>query len=425
MSAAVTVSGGAGSIAADFEELAAFASALDGAADSVAGVLRVLARCLADPAMVGAAMLDPSGAFEILALTGAAMAGAAAVVAGCQSVSAGLRLAAASYRAADALDRRAAPVLSAAYRLPLVLRPLPGMPLGGGLQARLIAAPGLVDVAVQALTFAGTGHLPLAGETTRLAGILATPFPDGTAVVRAQPDAPTGDGDGPPRGAADLVRALAVRGTHNAGGGCIDIRTLDGAGGRRVIVDITGTTAWNLDPRHQTEEVSDLGTNLRALANRSSVFERGVVQALGEAGVTAGEPIMLVGHSQGGMIAARLAGHLGAAGFTVTHLVTAGAPIGLAAVPRSVSVLSLQNRGDLVPELDGADNPRRANWITVGTAHGDSSVLARHSIHSYLAGAADLDASADPALAHWRRTAVGYLSAERVSTQVFQIRRSG
>ncbi len=226
-----------------------------------------------------------------------------------------------------------------------------------------------------------------------------TGFADGTPVVSARPDLPTGDGAGPPRGAADLVRALALRGAHNDGGGAVDVRILDGPAGRRVIVDITGTTVWNLDPRRRTPQVSDLGTNLRALANRSSVFERGVLQALRQAGVRPGEPIMLVGHSQGGMIAARLAGQLRTeAGFTVTHLVTAGSPLGLAPVPGSVSVLSLQNTGDLVPELDGADNPRRGNWITVRTAHGDSSVLGRHSVQAYLAGAGDLDASTDRSL---------------------------
>jgi hypothetical protein len=426
MSAGVTISGGIDSIAADFDQLAAFASALDGAADSIAGVLAVLARCLADPAMIGAAVLDPVGAAEILALAAATTAGGLATMAGCQSIAAGLRWAAGSYRAADELDRRVAPVLTAGYRLPLALAPLTGPgPSGAGLQAGLSADPGLVDVAVQLLTITGDGGLPLPGTTARLAGLLATPFPDGTAVVSAQPAAPTGDGGGPPRGTADLMRALALRGAHNDGGGSIDVRTLDGAGGRRVIVDITGTTVWNFNPRHGTPQVSDLGTNLRALANRSSVFERGVVQALRLAGVTPGEPIMLVGHSQGGMIAARLSGQLQSAGFTVTHLVTAGAPVGLAAVPRSVSVLSLQNQGDVVPELDGADNPRRANWITARTDHGEDSVLARHSVRSYLAGALDVDASAHPALVHWRRTAAGFLSADRVSTQVFQIRRAG
>jgi len=426
MTGAVTVSGGSDSIAADFEDLAAFAAVLDGAADSIAGVMAVLARCLADPVMIGAGLLDPTGAADILALAAVATAGAAATVAGCQAIAAGLRLAAGSYRAVDELDRRMAPVLAAGCRLPLALASLTGLagPAGVGGQAALSADPALVDVAVQALALTGAGGLPLPGATVRLAGLLATPFPDGAAVVTAQPGAPTGDGDGPPRGAADLMRALAVRGAHNDGGGSIDVRTLQGPGGRRVIVDITGTTVWNLNPGRWTPEVSDVGTDLRALANRSSVFERGVAQALRQAGVTPDEPIMLVGHSQGGMIAARLAAHLPAAEFTVTHLVTAGAPIGLAAVPASVSVLSVQNSGDVVPELDGADNPRRANWITVRTAHGDNTVLAKHSMRAYLAGAQDLDASTDPALAHWRRTAAGFLVADQVSTQVFQIRRA-
>jgi hypothetical protein len=426
VSNAVSVAGGIDSIAADFEQLAALASALDAAAEWIAGMLARLARCLADPAMIEAAALDPAGAAEIVALAGVATAEAALALAGCQALASGLRLAAGSYRAADELDRRLVPVLVAGYRLPRALAPLAGPAAfsSAGWQAALTADPALVDVAVQVLSTAGAGGLPLPGATARLAGLLATPFPDGPATVTAQPAAPTGDRGGPPRGAADLMRALALRGSHNDGGGSIDVRTLDGAGGRRVIVDITGTTAWNFDPGSPNSQVSDMGTNLRALANRSSVFERGVIQALGQAGVRPGEPIMLVGHSQGGMIAARLAEHLPAAGFTVTHLVTAGAPIGLAAVPGSVSVLSLQNQGDVVPELDGAQNPRRANWITTRTAHGDGSVLARHSMQSYLAGAFDLDASADPALAYWRRTAAGFLSADRVSTQVFQIRRA-
>jgi hypothetical protein len=435
VSGPVTIRGGRDSIAADFEQLAAFASALDRAADPVGGALRVLARCLADPAMIVAAALDPAGAAQIVALTGVAMAGAASVLAGCQSLATSLRLAAASYRAADELDRRLTPVAAAGLRLPLAVAPLarPGaagspFPAGlslAGLQAGLTADPQLADAAVQLLTAGAAGGLPLPGATARLAGLLATPFADGDAVVIARPGMPTGDRGGPPRGAADLIGALALRAAHNDGGGAVDVRILHGAGGRRVILDITGTTAWNLDPRRRTAAVSDLGTNLRALANQSSVFERGALQALRQAGVRPSEPIMVVGYSQGGLIAARLAGRLQAGSeFTVTHLVTAGAPVGLAPVPRSVSVLSLQNRGDVVPELDGADNPRRADWITAQTAHGQSSVLGKHSLSSYLAGARDLDGCADPALAHWRRGAAGFLGAERVSTQVFQIQRA-
>jgi hypothetical protein len=36
-----------------------------------------------------------------------------------------------------------------------------------------------------------------------------------------------------------------------------------------------------------------------------------------------------------------------------------------------------------------------------------------------------VDASTHPALVYWRRSAAGFLTADRVSTQVFQIRRAG
>ncbi len=441
VSGSVIVHGGSDPIAADLEQLTALAAALDTAAGAIAGALHLTVRCLADPALITAGVLDPAGAAELLALAGVALAGTGAALASSESVALALRAAAASYRQADELDRRLRPVLVAGWRVPAALAALtgypalPGRPAAGSpaaLQAALTADPGLVDMAVQLVTIAGTAGLPLgtAGlplgdATARLAGVLASPFADGTPVVTAQPTMPTDDGNGPPRGTGDLVRSLAVRDLHDDGGGAVDVRVLRGPDGRRVIVDITGTTAWNFDPLRPTPQASDLATNLRALANRSSVFERGVLQALHRAGIRRGEPIMLVGHSQGGMIAARLATDLRAGNeFTVTHLVTAGAPIGLAPVPSSVSVLALQNRGDLVPELDGVDNPRRPNWITVQTDAGPGSVLVKHSLRSYLTGARDLDRSADPVLLDWRRTARPFLSAGEISTQVFQIRRA-
>ena len=102
---------------------------------------------------------------------------------------------------------------------------------------------------------------------------------------------------------------------------------------------------------------------------------------------------MLVGHSQGGMVAAELAGELNRDHeFTVTHVVTAGSPIGLSPVPSSISVLSLENRGDVVPELDGSDNPARSGWLTARVDQGPPDALKRHSMNSYVAGAADFDA---------------------------------
>jgi pimeloyl-ACP methyl ester carboxylesterase len=251
-------------------------------------------------------------------------------------------------------------------------------------------------------------------------------YRDGPARVTVRTDLPIDDRRGPPRSVTDLVRGLEVRADQDDGGGLIDVRILDGPAGRRVIVDITGTSIWNLNPLTRTPQATDVGTNLRSLAGRDSVMQRGVSQALRMAGVGPADPIMLIGHSQGGIVAARLAADLTAGRqYRVTHLLTAGAPIGLAELPDSVSVLSLENRGDPVPQLDGADNPDRPNWLTAGLPADTDPTPSRHSIESYLAGAPELDRCRDPVLDRWRAGAAGFLGADTVRTQVFQVRRAG
>jgi pimeloyl-ACP methyl ester carboxylesterase len=222
------------------------------------------------------------------------------------------------------------------------------------------------------------------------------------------------------------VHGLAVRAEQDDGGGLLDVRILDGPAGRRVIVDITGTSIWNVDPLRGTPQATDFGTNLRGLAGQDSVMTRGVRQALRSAGVSAGDPIMLVGHSQGGLVAARLATELTADGqYRVTHLVTAGAPIGTARLPDSISVLAMENAGDPVPQLDGADNPNRPNWLTVRLPDGADPAAAGHSADSYLAGAQRLAGCSDPGLARWQAGTAGFLNATESDTRVFQVRRDG
>lgn len=395
-----------------------------------------MARLLSDPALLAAGVLDPAGAAEIAAAAALVLVRIAGASLACESLAATVRAAAVAYRIGDDLGAQARPVVRA-------LEALPGLSAVRSPKSLLCADPALAALVVDVVGFfgalstfgvlstSGAAGLPSPTAPTATAAVLAMPYTDGTAVVTSRSGRPTDDASGPPRSSTDLLRALAVRGHDDDGGGAIDIRFLTGgapgAGStarRRVIVNITGTTAWNLDPRHATPQASDTGTNLRTLANESSVFERGVITALRQAGVRPHEPIMLVGHSQGGMVAARLATELTAhREFLVTHLVTAGSPIGLAPVPAGVSVLALENRGDVVPELDGRDNPTRASWITARTDHGAASVLAKHSLDAYLAGARDIDADPDPSLADWRAGAQPFFDAEQVSTTVFQVRR--
>ncbi|MEO6702282.1 MAG: hypothetical protein ABI140_06080, partial [Jatrophihabitantaceae bacterium] len=388
--------------------------------------LGLLGRFSREPALVAGAALDPVGAGQLAELLARCLALLAVVTLESESLAALLAAAGRAYEAADQLDRRLQPLIEAGCRLPAAL-----LAAGSGhLQAGLTRDPELADLAVDGLVSAlvGPSQAALPGTTSSLSGQLAELYADGQPIVRARPDldgAATDDQAGPPRSTADLMRALQARADVADGGGLVDVRTLDSPTGRCVIVNIAGTTAWNLDPRRTSPQASDFGTNLRGLANQSSVLQRGVVQALQRAGVRSSEPIMLVGHSQGGVVAAQLATELSATGqFRVTHLVTAGSPIGLASVPDSVSVLALENDGDLVPQLDGANNPDRGNWLTARVSRGGSTIAAKHAMATYRQGAIDLDRCQDPALRQWQAGAARFLSAHQVHTQVFQVRRA-
>jgi len=420
MSGPVTVAGGPGSIsvvADQLDELGVRLLALQRCA--LAELIPLLARTLLpDPA--GA--LDPLGAARVSAAAALATGRTAVLVAAAGALAETLRGAAGGYRQVEATVRRLAPVTRAVAELPGALENLPRGP-----QAVLVRDPELIDVGVQLLTATAPGWARWPGGPASTARVAATAggwYPDSCAVLRSRPQAATLDPNGPPRGVDDLLAGVALREQDDLGGGAVEVRVLDGPSGRRAIVDIAGTTSWDLDPLAPSGQASDFGTNLRSLGNQPSVLSRGVRKALAAAGVTRRTPVMLVGHSQGGMVAAELAAETARDGsFTITHVVTAGSPIGLAPVAARTSVLSLENRGDLVPQLDGADNPRRAGWLTATIDHGGSTVLSRHAIAAYRQGAADLDHDDDPALIDWRNGSASFFTATSVQTRVFQIQR--
>jgi pimeloyl-ACP methyl ester carboxylesterase len=136
---------------------------------------------------------------------------------------------------------------------------------------------------------------------------------------------------------------------------------------------------------------------------------------------------MLVGHSEGGLVAVNAARDAAASGeFDVSHVITAGAPIGLTAgaVPSGVQVLALENSPDVVPHLDGRANPDRPNVTTVSGSRGDGTILGDHTVAgAYLPLAADADASSDPSIHDFVASAAGYFRASTVVTHTFQIER--
>ena len=144
-----------------------------------------------------------------------------------------------------------------------------------------------------------------------------------------------------------------------------------------------------------------------------------------EAGIGPHDPVLLVGHSLGGLEAASMLAH--GSGFDVTHVVTAGSPLGAVhGYPAGTHVLSLENRGDLVPLLDGRDNVDTTQQVTVQFDDRETSMIGNHGLQHYLHGAAAADASADPSVREQLdslRTA-GFLGSDDPATgRVFQISR--
>jgi hypothetical protein len=437
----VAVSGGPSRIVADPDELVRLSRAVDALSVVASRALVAASSTSVNPARAVSALANPLDAAAAMAANARlveAMALLGAAVAQAELLSGQLRLAAECYRSVDRLRAQAVPAARSLARLPAA-----GSALAHGDLARFIyedpeLAGAVVMGASVAVSNAGRVIAPAMPAMPAIGAMRGMPVEDAARrlsglyrehPVQIVPSGPDRDVDraGPPRDLTGLIAGLTRR-NEQGDGGAIDVRVLtrtgsDGIARRSVIVDITGTKEWNL-PFTSSATVADAGTNLHALAGVPTGYQHGVEMALEQAGVTADEPVMLVGHSQGGMVATRLATSLRTSGrFNVTHVVTAGSPIGAMDLPHSVIALSLENRGDVVPQLDGADNPHRANRYTVGVDRGGQSLASRHSLtDGYLPAAVDVDASHDPALGSWYASAQPFLTGDEVQTMAYQVR---
>lgn len=415
MSGDVVVRGGVGGIEARYDDMVTAARCYGAAAAQAAELATDLAARQLDLRGAVTAALDPIGAVESGWAITEAVGALARLSVECATVDAELRGAAAAYLGADRIDNVVEPVEIALARLPAAVGRSVAVGVHTGSVTRgfnefLTADPDVVSLPIDER--GGVRGLAVAGLTAVM--------PDGTPKVQsvridADPD--------PPRSLHDLLTGLATR--NDGKPGEIDVRILSRANGTRaVIVDIPGTKSWSPLPTH---DVTSLTTNLRAIRGDTTTYQRGVEDAMRRAGVRTGDDVMLVGHSEGGMVAvnlARAACHTGA--FHVTHIVTAGAPLGAIAgeLPSRVRVLALENRGDLVPALDAIRNPDRVNVTTVSVDHEHGDVIADHGIaESYVAGAKDVDASDDPSIREVLDSARPFFDATSGETHVFEISR--
>ncbi|MDR0365796.1 MAG: hypothetical protein LBH68_03065 [Bifidobacteriaceae bacterium] len=243
-----------------------------------------------------------------------------------------------------------------------------------------------------------------------------------------------------------------TRGPTVAGGGVDSIEALIGkigqvAGGDRERTDISitkvtdayGKNSWLVSiPGTESMAMgsglspSDNLTNLEAVRGDLNAIGLAVTMAMGDAGIKPGDPVVLAGHSQGGIVGAALsADEEFAKAYNVTAVLTAGSPTGLLKPSRQAQWLSMEHVQDVVPVTDGKPNPHAANHTTVVRDLDPSrsknfllDPLSAHHLPAYAETAALVDASGSQSVQSWKAAAAPIFNPEgQVETTVYTVER--
>ncbi|GAA3021688.1 hypothetical protein [Actinokineospora globicatena] len=432
----LTVGGGAGGTEAFYEDLAAMGDLTDDIAGETLGIAVTSHRYLADPDLLASAVLNPVGAaqFEF------AMLGALDGPSGLTATSAGIGLRGIAFQATNqayhlADDLNAKALEAGRWLAGAAAVTVPGVAIGAGAfigadilinydgdwQRWLVEHPGMVDDLL-GMTPGALSALGLPTDLATLTDLVAATYPDGDPVVTHVRTDEHPIATDPPDNLAELFNGLDHRNGTEAN---IDIRRVTQADGTvAYIVDIPGTRVWNAPFTDDQGSANDMGTNVDAIAGNPTVLQEGIQQALIQAQVPKDAPLMLVGHSQGGIVAARSVDPLLASGYNITHVVTAGSPVGGIPIDERVQMLSLENNGDIVPHLDAAENPNSDNRTTVKFDNQTGTAGGNHAINgNYTEAARQLDSSTDPSIVRFRDGASVFFGGQSVVTEEYSVVR--
>ncbi|KAA1427220.1 lipase family protein [Nocardioides antri] len=165
-------------------------------------------------------------------------------------------------------------------------------------------------------------------------------------------------------------------------------------------VYLPGTKAFDA-PFDESGLVQNMGTNFAAVAGDDNAYQQAVLEALAD--VPPGAEINFIGHSQGGIVAARLAEAI-ANGETdvqgnVNAVLTAGSPVDDIELPEDVQMVSLVNEYDIVPRLDGEAYGDKSNHTSIVFEEQNGETTANHSLAEvYVTQAGEIVASDDAAV---------------------------
>ena len=194
------------------------------------------------------------------------------------------------------------------------------------------------------------------------------------------------------------------------------------------VVQVPGTQ--EMAALEHGENLSDMVSNVHGIESNGTgpptLLEEQVLAAMREAGIGRDDPVMMTGHSQGGIVAASLAARQ-PEDFHITSVVTGGSPVGRFEMPDSVSVMSLEHEQDVIPRLDGSENADSSSWVTVSRdLSGDSvpSLSGAHETEQYRATGGLVDDSDDDSVAAWReRNAAFFSGSAPVTAEQYTIER--
>ncbi|MBU4213707.1 MAG: hypothetical protein KJ792_03525 [Actinobacteria bacterium] len=222
---------------------------------------------------------------------------------------------------------------------------------------RAAVLTGLLAGVVQGL---GPGRAPARTDVPTVVAGLRTmtgdPPPAVTVPLDEAPDLPA------PTGLADAVSAVdQAYGVDGRTGVILVQRTEHEDGPPSWLVAIPGTQSGALGG----DTVTDMTTNLALEGGVPDQMTGAVLDAMEQAGIAPGDPVVLSGHSQGGMTAQAVAVAAGSA-YSIRSVVTFGSPTIPQPMPCEVRVFALEQTQDAVPDLDGrAGTPTAPNTLVV------------------------------------------------------------
>ncbi|QDB80529.1 hypothetical protein FE251_14985 [Georgenia wutianyii] len=168
----------------------------------------------------------------------------------------------------------------------------------------------------------------------------------------------------PSRDLAAVVDSLrTVHQDHGAEPGTVEVRRTDHPDGRRTWTVLLPSTQAMVPGG--SNPVDNL-TNGETYSGLVSDVEIAAARAMTLAGIAPGEAVAVVGFSQGGLVAMRLAADpVVRARFDIRAVVTAGSPVAHLPTPHGTEVLHLEHLEDPFIGLDGTTNPASPERTTV------------------------------------------------------------